>query len=259
MDVIECPEDSGAWTAFAASVKGLSHEKIDKPCQDASGTVVLGDTFFAAIADGAGSAMKSEIGSTLAVSVALAELQGRVKDGITPDTAEPILKGAAESALAAIVERAAELELSPKDLATTLTLVAIRNPHVATFQVGDGLAVAKRQDGQYVALSTPQKGEYANETTFLTSSGAIDGAGFTFHDGPFIFAAGLTDGLYNVCTNEDGTPFEPFFDHLEEFCKLAEPATGGQAIADYLQSERIRARADDDLTLVVASAEGPRT
>ena len=61
------------WTVISASAIGTSHQRIGLPCQDAGDfCLVDGDhTVVGAIADGAGSAMHSEIGARAAVETML--------------------------------------------------------------------------------------------------------------------------------------------------------------------------------------------
>src|SRR5689334_14686988 len=68
------------WRAIGSSVVGSSHEKLQLPCQDACEyySCVLGAerVLLIAIADGAGSAKASEVGSRAAVDHILQKIAG---------------------------------------------------------------------------------------------------------------------------------------------------------------------------------------
>ena len=52
------------WRVVAAAVQGVSHQRLDLPCQDALGYLVLpSGTLVVALADGAGSAQYSDQGA----------------------------------------------------------------------------------------------------------------------------------------------------------------------------------------------------
>ena len=61
-------EGMGSWRFAAASVRGVGHERMEMPCQDACRVQLLRDeTLLITVADGAGSARLSEFGSIAAV------------------------------------------------------------------------------------------------------------------------------------------------------------------------------------------------
>jgi len=63
------------WQVIGAAVQGLSHQKQGLPCQDALEFRCLPDgVLLVALADGAGSATRSEVGARAAVQVALDSL-----------------------------------------------------------------------------------------------------------------------------------------------------------------------------------------
>jgi protein phosphatase 2C-like protein len=116
-------------------------------------------------------------------------------------------------------------------------------------------------DGELVAATTPQNGEYANETFFLTSG---DGAPrYTATLPPACAIALLTDGLLPLAVDlRDCRPHAPFFDPLFAFAAARGAGRGADAeLAAFLESDRVAARTDDDTTLVLAvrrSALTPR-
>jgi serine/threonine protein phosphatase PrpC len=73
------------WKAAAASVRGVSHEKTGKPCQDASlWEILLPCTLAVVVADGAGSASLGEIGASVASQAALGTIQSQMEGSFVP-------------------------------------------------------------------------------------------------------------------------------------------------------------------------------
>ncbi|MCX7596021.1 MAG: hypothetical protein N2235_20150, partial [Fischerella sp.] len=63
----------------------------------------------------------------------------------------------------------------------------------------------------------------------------------------------LTDGLQNLSLNlAAGTPFRPFFaPFFDAVTKSLDSAEASRQLAEFLGSERVCARTDDDKTLIV--------
>ena len=234
------------WRVLGASVRGTRHVREGTPCQDAHAWRVLpGGSVALAVADGAGSAAHAEAGAAAAVHAAI---QCLASGG------EPGLDQALAAALAAVEEEAVRRGVQPRDLATTL-IVAVAGAHgVAAAQVGDGALVVEGADGM-CALTVPMGGEFVNETIFLTSPGALDEAQRTAWSGEPRYLAAFSDGLQALALRRpDHTPHAPFFAPLFRFAGEAEDASTGEAeLAAFLAGPRVTARADDDLTLLIAA------
>lgn len=243
-----------AWRVVGASVQGTSHRRAGLPCQDAHAWMVLaGGAVALAAADGAGSAAHAERGATAATAAALAA----VHDGWSADRtsdAGALLAGALAAGLAAVEAAAAELGTEPRELATTLLLAVLHPAGVAAAQVGDGAVVAEDEDGAMHALTLPPRSEFANETVFLTSPGALDGAATAAWSRPARRVALFTDGLQGLALRlPPGEPHAPFFAPLFRFAAEAgEDGDAAAALAAFLSGPRVTARADDDLTLLLA-------
>jgi hypothetical protein len=227
------------WRALGASVAGAGHLARGIGCEDASAVEVTDDgTLLIAVADGAGSAARSSEGSTRAVAAAMDALRS----------------GADVCAVMHAARRALEPVTSGErmgDLATTLLVVRAGVAGIETAQVGDGAVVVRCGD-ELSVHAADDKGEYLNETVFLTSAGwrealRVDTAEASAVDG----IAVLTDGLQLVALDlATGTPHAPFFAPFFSF--VADDGDVEQLVA-FLGSERVQARTDDDVTLVVAT------
>jgi hypothetical protein len=242
----------------AVSARGTSHEKKGQPCQDANAFEILpSGVLVAAVADGAGSAARSEMGSALAVHTALASI--RRDTGVTLPVDERewrvVLKKALEVSRQSLEDQAASLGISSRELATTLIVVAATADGVAVAQIGDGAAVARDSEGAVVGLTQPRAGEYINETTFLISPNAIEDAQCVYWPGKATHLAVLSDGLQMLALKMPcGLPHDPFFAPLFRFVEQVQDAEeANEKLSALLRSPRVTARCVDDLTLLLAA------
>ncbi|MEA5571617.1 PP2C family serine/threonine-protein phosphatase [Calothrix sp. UHCC 0171] len=246
------------WRVVAASVCGTSHVKTEQLCQDAHHWQVLPDNVLvAAVADGAGSASLGKVGAMIATETAIENIsmQDVTKHGLADDEfVRSLLTAAMVAAKKAVEEEAVACGRQLTDLATTLIIMVATPEGAAVAQIGDGVAVAKDFQGNLIALTMPDSGEYINETTFLTSDDAIDTAQLRLWRQPIVNIGLLTDGLQMLAINMAvGAPHKPFFLPLFDFVADAEDkSVAKEQLVKFLKSERITQRTDDDLTLVLA-------
>ena len=127
-----------------------------------------------AVADGAGSASRSDEGSQIAVKVAVESIVKGVKKkppaAFTKHLATSLVRDAIKQAKNAVVRYGKEHGVSPRDLACTLIVAVASERLMTAAQLGDGAVVAFNiADGAAKTLCAANTGEYANETTFITS------------------------------------------------------------------------------------------
>ncbi len=254
------------WRAIARSTVGTSHIKQQMPCQDYGSYKVLNKVIIGAVADGAGSAKYAEIGAKLAVERALAYLTNIEKwlqkqkpfwqsypQPLSEEQASKLFTKTTIKVIDALKTQAAKDGYLFEDLACTL-LVFVATPHwVAAMQIGDGFIAVRCQQEAYQLLFPPDKGEYINETTFVTSANAVRSLRVEVIKGKpeYIFAS--TDGLERVAIRmSDFTPFAPFFAPLEEYLQeTSNPEQEDTYLMSFLNSERLNSRTDDDKTLLL--------
>ena len=126
-----------------------------------------------------------------------------------------LLNNALVAAKTAVEAEAEACQMTARDLATTLIIVVATPKLIASAQVGDGVAVASDRQGNLIALTAPQRGEYANETTFLVSPNALETAQVNLWRGATANIAVLSDGLQMLALEmtdgkPHGTVFLPF-------------------------------------------------
>jgi hypothetical protein len=110
-------------------------------------------------------------------------------------------------------------------------------------------------DDKIIALTSPQSGEYINETIFLTSPDYLSAVQFAFRRCDVRSVAVLSDGLQMLALQmPDGNPHAPFFAPLFRFiAKSKDEQAAQEQLVEFLNSPRVQARTDDDITLFLAA------
>jgi hypothetical protein len=236
------------------------------PCQDANHAIELANgTLIAAVADGAGSALHADEGADLAVKTVVPALRGALERGepAAEDTAawRQLFCDAFERARQAVTGRAAERGINVRELASTLTCAVVTGRMLAVAQIGDGFCVFRAPDGRFSLAVLPDRGEYANETTFLVSPGAVESPMVVCDPQPVRSLILATDGLLRLAFKLPGyEPYAPFFEPIvnviEGLPDDADEAAVRGRLEALLDSDRVNARTDDDKTLVIATRIG---
>jgi len=256
------------WRFAGASVAGASHVRNGTSCQDAHliETIATGDDreIVALIAaDGAGSAKDGASGAALAVAT-LAEQAGdwfrkggTVRD-LNASTASEWLDGIREVIAAEAGAKNAEM----RDFAATLLFAFVEGERAAFGQIGDGAIVACDGSGDWDAMFWPQRGDYANQTYFVTDLGAKSRFKFAHALHSIRELAVFTDGMERLLLD-----FNEKRAHAPVFEKMLGPlraSTGvgrngplSDALSQYLCSPTVAARTDDDVTLLIATRREP--
>ncbi|MEO1074464.1 MAG: PP2C family serine/threonine-protein phosphatase [Bacteroidota bacterium] len=249
---------------LAAGVsRGRGHRLTGQPGQDAvaygvgaPGTVVV------ALADGAGSRPRSHAGAALAVSTTTMALLRATHDTLVPDqtwsprTWKALVNTLVGDVRAALHDLAAREERPVGDYASTLLAFVATPHHVAALQIGDGHAVLQpTPNDPYTLLTKPQRGAYANVTTFVTSPGALDEVSTAVWNGPVQTLALASDGLdHHLIDPATRTGRDAFLDPLCAFTRRTPHAKRDAALSHFLASARVQQATLDDLALVVAVA-----
>ena len=243
------------WQAIGSSVRGSGHTTTNLPCQDAHCFRISNDCIVVTVADGLGSAAKSEQGAKIAAETSLETIVEALGDEQLRGSSSwvKLLSQSFEQARRNI-EQQAELDgLSLHSFGTTLIVVVATSGWLAVGHIGDGAVVASLEDGELITFSPPQRGEYCNEVKPLTASDALDLIQFSVEPVKVSGVAVFTDGLQSVSMDlVKNTPYAPFFIPLfEVISREVNTAVVSQQLSDFLNSERICERTDDDKTLVV--------
>jgi hypothetical protein len=238
------------WKIAGASVPGTTHVASGRACQDASGWSSANGLTCLVVADGAGSRPLSGVGAALAVRTALGAA-ARSGSGDLMARARAILT----DVHVALGELADGQGRDLTDYATTVGMVLLTEETACVAQIGDTIVVA-HQDGAYETVDPAPRGEYVNETSFVTDPQGVAGARITVLPAAQLDAVYLaTDGLrFKILANlATTTPFLPFFDDLAAY--LRSPDASASAIERFL-SGLTDDQSGDDKTLVGA-VHGP--
>jgi hypothetical protein len=252
-----------AWVWAAARATGTSHLKQGLPCQDSFACHVWqGDDglpiLVAALADGAGSADRAEVGSALATSL-FVDIACEALDGgaSVEDCAEALRYAIGETRLALHL-RAGHENRAVDDYASTFLAAILSPTGGAVGQIGDGAAVIGDTSNDWRPVHWPDHGEYANTTSFLTQADALDTLRVASFKAPIERLAMFSDGLERLVLDfQRRSAHAPFFDGI---FRRVNPAIGpghlaqvSESLSALLASDRVNARTDDDKSLLCAA------
>ena len=255
------------WRIMAASVTGTSHARTGQLCQDSFSFSVdaVDDTLIAAVADGAGSAELSAIGSDIAARAATQTAIRLLRLHVSPfyeGVLREILLKAVYAARKELQSEAHRKERTLRDFATTLIVAICSLETTASAHIGDGAVVTANvatpesdATPAYTLFSAPQRGEYANTTNFITSNNWQDSLDVRIRRGGVSRLAMFTDGVQALALNtaSKNMPHAPFFNPLFQWSeKQEDEQAAGNSLKAFLSSSRVTDRVDDDLTLLLA-------
>jgi hypothetical protein len=223
---------------------------------DAGGSEVL----LAVVSDGAGSAARAQIGSSLACDLFIEEVKSLIEGGNTQALLSDNFIADWFVKFRGIATGWSGPESGKiQDFACTLLAAVVWNDRAIYFQIGDGAIVESRRDepDRYTVVCWPQQGEYANMTNFLTDPDAAEKVIRETRSGAIDEVAIFTDGIQRLALDYRArTAHAPFFAPLFAWLR---PRPGGasrelsDSLAVYLSSEKINSRTDDDKTLIMAT------
>jgi hypothetical protein len=250
--------ESSRWRIIAARTAGTSHLVSGTPCQDAFAFKELIDgTLLIALSDGAGSAARSHEGSSRAVAQALASIERAALLYIGGSREwERVMRTAFADARADLSKLAGGDDLS--DFEATLSCAVVTTDLLIVGQIGDAATVAEREDRTLVLAHLPQRGEYANESHFLTQANALEKVAVVVQTGKVYAVSLLSDGLMRLALSmQNHSPHEPFFRPLLAFTGMSSRLPDAAAdLAAFIASDRVNSRTDDDKSIVLAVRSG---
>ena len=180
---------------IGASTRGPSHRNDPKKSREddmswyndaETGTLCL------VVADGAGSAQFSRMGSELAARCIVDSVKESVKESqlkrgcLDSEPGRKTVMGIIEKGVRKALDDMDNMadSMSPgvtrRDFATTLNVAILQESatepnliNILSFAVGDGRVVWLGNDGKFKSLSSPDRGRFASETQFITSEGIL--------------------------------------------------------------------------------------
>ena len=201
---------SADWSLLLAARRGRLHAHRGEHREDAGAILTFAGGWCAAVADGAGSAKWSRIGSAIATHVVLHAVRDALAHGTAPASGlADALRNAGGSAHAAM-RRFAELAgIARRDLRTTLLVAVAHAGQIATLQVGDGAIAVLDTAGRATLAHAGDSGDFSGEVThFLPDDGAVERLVESY-------AARSARGVSAILVASDGVedPWYPFARH----------------------------------------------
>jgi Protein phosphatase 2C len=210
------------------------------------------------MADGAGSAAHSGPGAQVAVDGFIDCVVAALKDSRVAQLPDDVPRAWLQAMRSNVLDEAAKAGRPAQEYACTFLAVVAGEDAGIFLQLGDGFIAVQAADvADWEVACEPQRGEYVNQTWFLTGSDALDRAEIRRWSGRISNIAVTTDGLENVCLDrKTGLPFHAFFDGLIATVLAAPGEEEDQldaGLARFLESSRLDEYTSDDKTLVLAT------
>lgn len=159
------------WKSICCAVQGRNHAKKNLPCQDKVARRNENGVNVIALADGAGSATFSHYGAQCVVNRAVEFISDNFFDLIAQEDGRKVTQEILNVLLQALKDEAEIRDCELKDLASTLLIAAVGGEKFFLAHLGDGVIGYLDEDALKVA-TTPDNGEFSNETVFITSEDA---------------------------------------------------------------------------------------
>lgn len=254
-----------AWRVAGTSVAGARNATRGGDCQDHHHLqVTSGGALIAVVSDGAGSAPCGGEGAALICQAVASRLDGFLALHEAGKCSLGMLAGACRSVVAGVqaARTKAEREAEARGLgldafhATMVGAAVLPGRGGIFFHIGDGAALALGQGGARWLLSPPANGEYADTTYFFTEAEWRRNLRFSPLDAGYDTIFLMSDGVTEVALaqNEGGPrPFMGFFEPIGRHLAATSRKKGEAALHATLDGPAVRARNDDDKTLVWAS------
>jgi Protein phosphatase 2C len=164
------------WSLLLGSRRGRLHAHRGEHREDAGHLVHFAQGWCAAVADGAGSATYSRLGSAIATFTVAHELREAVQHGrAAREALGPAMRHAAQLVNDRMRDFAARAGIALRDLRTTLLVAAWHQGLLAVMQVGDGAMAVIHTDGTLSHPFAAATGDFSGEVAhFLPDDGALD-------------------------------------------------------------------------------------
>jgi len=235
----------------------MSHLKSNDECQD---LIKIADCInhevnykIICISDGAGSALFSSLGAQITID-SFIKIISNYSDNLNTIN-EYIVKTWINETVTEIKKlKPTKINSNLKDFSCTILICILSEINSYFFQIGDGAWIIE-EENKFKLVTIPYKGEYINETVFITSKDAVNYLQFYKCKSKLNSIIGFTDGLESIFINNSEAN-SSLSDHLlKEIKKSSDIETINSHLYNFLNSEMISNRSDDDKTLCVAWLE----
>ncbi|MGN6420378.1 MAG: PP2C family serine/threonine-protein phosphatase [Pseudobacter sp.] len=249
------------WKAIGQSITGTSHLQSQRGCEDAVAFTTLAlpegdEALICCVSDGAGSAIHAAKASSYTVHNTVQAISKHLSTFGTIE--ENGIIEILEQVYDHLRQMADEKEENINEYSCTLLGAVITEFSALFFQVGDGAIIRYTNVNQYTTIWWPHNGEYSNTTAFLVDDPNMSHLRIMRLQETIKEIAVFTDGLQLLTlNNETLSVHQPFFHDLFKWLRMATEeehlAVLQRKLGEYLNSEPINNRTDDDKTLFLAT------
>ena len=248
------------WNVIGHSSTGTAHLASGRGCEDALQFAIVPDlddrdVLIFCASDGAGSAkfaaMAAEFttGKTMEALTTFAITGRKVTEADIYRTMEDVYQGLV------LLSSLQEAELS--EYSCTVLGGIVSPNRTVFFQLGDGAIITRDGSNQYKTVWWPFEGEYLNATHFVVDDPRFGNLKVQISGEPTSELCVITDGLQMLSLNtETKSAHQPFFsdlfNHLRQASRLEQITALQNELAEFLDSDRVNSRTDDDKTLLLA-------
>ena len=249
-----------SWKAIGHSCAGTSHHAKGSGCDDVVHFNIVHDIddremLVVCVCDGAGSAKYA--------SMAAEFTSGKIIESLTTlgmsgkKIGEKDILEIMEDVYQGISIVAGLQETAINEYSCTALGALITARQSVLFQIGDGAIVTREGQQEYRVAWWPMQGEYLNNTNFVVDNPDMNDLKIQITDQRITDLAIFTDGLQMLALST-GTqkPHHPFFSdlfgHLNKAVTPEQVSLMQKQLANYLNSDQINSRTDDDKTLFLA-------
>ena len=243
--------------AAVAVAQGRRHAAEGVACQDAAARISKGRFTAIALADGAGTAPHAARGATLSAAIIANHLVRHLPALLV--CSEERAKATLLKTVLQTLRRAACAQSAPvEDFACTLLFAATDGRTLLLGQIGDGrVGVRDSASGLWRPVLTVSKGEFINETTFVTSRSAPARFQLARGDAASVSACVLmSDGAEDSLFQRATLTFAPAVESIAQWVATHPVRTTERALAQQL-STVLRTKTLDDVGLACMSRRPP--
>ena len=240
------------WKIIGACAQGLRHLEEGTACQDKIYSLCENDVAVIALADGAGSAAQSDLGAETAVQALCEKFCQGFDEIINTENLLDAKKIILDFILMRLENKSQELGCDVHELASTLLGAACKGENVLIIHIGDGM-IACFKDSRTLLISSPNNGEFVNETFFTTTDNALQKMKLARTKLESIEGFALmSDGADNSFYNRADKKFVDLLKEIHDDCLTYSEQENNPDLQDLMESI-IRYNTSDDCGLIIMS------
>lgn len=233
---------------------GSSHLEQGKGCEDVIKAITEENIAVISLADGAGSFSKAVEGAKTATEKSSKWLLNNFDWAYSAKKSDIKNRLIYNTIKKSLIRKLKKEKSKLQEYSSTLLFVAIKDNKYIAGHIGDGVIGVTTTEGENVVLSEPDRGEFANNTYFTTSSKISKH--FRLHRGTianigsfFLMSDGSADCLFNQ-TDNTFAPAISKFALLLAGTSIEGVGQVNNALTD-LMEQHFRSRTNDDCSFIM--------